>query len=127
MSDKVLIVDDSNTVREEVITALSALDNEVLEAGDGFEALQLIQSEAIVCVICDVNMPRMGGIELVAEVKQDPKYASLPFLMLTTEGAKESILEAKKAGACAWMVKPFVHDMLVRTVSKLIGEPAVGG
>lgn len=125
MPAKVLIVDDSNTVREEVLIALSGLGVEVQEAGDGFEALQVIQSESFDCVICDVNMPRMGGIELVAEIKADPEFAALPFLMLTTEGAKEAILEAKKAGACAWMVKPFENDMLARTVKKLTTATAI--
>ena len=74
-------------------------------------------------VLCDVNMPNKNGIEMVEEVKANAKHAKLPIVMLTTEGAKELIERAKKAGACGWIVKPFKADLLVAAVSKLAAAP----
>lgn len=74
-------------------------------------------------VICDVNMPRMNGIEMLSFVKQEPKNANLLVLMLTTEGQPALIAQAKAAGAKGWLVKPFKPDLLLATVRKLAGAP----
>lgn len=124
MSTNVLVVDDSLTVREEVMQALSGLNVDIKQAVDGIEALRVIQNNDIDCVICDVNMPRMNGIDVVVEVRKQERFAELPILMLTTEGSRELILKARRAGASGWMVKPFVHDMLARTVTKMTRDKA---
>ncbi|MEZ6117920.1 MAG: response regulator [Pirellulaceae bacterium] len=119
MSATVLIVDDSETVRQQVGAALSQAGMQILEARDGNEGQKMIESRQIDCVICDVNMPNKDGIEMVRDVKQNDKYRDLPIIMLTTEGAKELIEKAKSAGACGWVVKPFKANLLVSAVQKL--------
>lgn len=123
MCAKVLIVDDSATVRQQVAAALSQAGFDVEEACDGVQGKARIEAGGIACVICDVNMPNKNGIEMVEEVKANAKHAKLPIVMLTTEGAKELIERAKKAGACGWIVKPFKADLLVAAVSKLAAAP----
>jgi len=70
-------------------------------------------------VICDVNMPRMNGIDMVAAVKSDPAHALLPIVMLTTEAKPELMQKAKSHGAKAWIVKPFKPELLTAAVTKL--------
>jgi two-component system, chemotaxis family, chemotaxis protein CheY len=122
MAKKVMIVDDSRTVRQHVHGILSAAGYEVLEASDGIEAIQRIATTpGLSLVICDVNMPRMNGIELVGLVKDQPANANLTIVMLTTEGQAELIAKAKAAGARGWMVKPFKPDLLLATVRRYAG------
>lgn len=121
MSAHVLVVDDSATVRQQVSVALTQAGLSVSEAVDGADGVNKIKAGGVSCVVCDVNMPNKNGIELIEEVKSDAKYAKLPIIMLTTEGSKELITRAKKAGASGWVVKPFKADMLVAAVKKLSG------
>ena len=121
MSARVLVVDDSATIRQQVSAALSVAGLEIVEAVDGVDGLSKIKDGGINCVVCDVNMPNKNGIEMVEEVKKDAAFASLPIIMLTTEGAKDLIVRAKAAGASGWIVKPFKPEMLVAAVNKLAG------
>ncbi len=121
---KVLIVDDSPSVRQQVKLTLKSAGFEVLEAVDGEDGIQKITADAegtIGMVICDVNMPRKNGLELVEEVSRGPRAGKLPIVMLTTEGQPELIQRAKKAGAKGWIVKPFKANLLVAAVTKLMG------
>ncbi len=119
MNVNVLIVDDSATVRQEVRAAIAGTGFNVVEAEDGEDGIRQIRDGEITCVVCDVNMPRKNGIQLVQEIKQDPQYADLPILMLTTEGAQERISQAKAAGAIGWIIKPFKPSLLVAAVQRL--------
>ncbi len=119
MGTKVLIVDDSGSVRQQVGAALTQSGFQVEHACDGLEGVARILTGGIDCVICDVNMPNMNGIELVESVKKCEQYQMLPIIMLTTEGAKDLIQRAKKAGASGWIVKPFKAALLVAAVQKL--------
>jgi two-component system chemotaxis response regulator CheY len=117
---KVLVVDDSATVRQQVAMALTQVGFDVVEAQDGQSGAETIARDATISlVICDVNMPRMNGLEMLAHVKSDPKHAALPILMLTTEGQPALMRKAKEAGAKGWIVKPFNAALLVTTVQKL--------
>jgi two-component system chemotaxis response regulator CheY len=118
---KVLVVDDSSTVRQQVAQVLTQVGFEVLEATDGQLGAEMIDKEALAVVICDVNMPRMNGIEMVTTVKSRPQHAALPILMLTTDGQPALIKRAKEVGARGWMVKPFNPNQLVAAVKKLAG------
>ncbi|WP_425397188.1 response regulator [Aeoliella sp.] len=121
MSATVLVVDDSATVRQQVNVALSQVGLKVIEAVDGADGAAKIKAGGIDVVVSDVNMPNKNGIEMVAEVKSDARFSSLPIIMLTTEGARELIAKAKAAGASGWIVKPFKANMLIATVKKLAG------
>lgn len=117
---KIMIVDDSSTVRQQVVAALAPAGFEVLEAQDGVEGLETIRSTPdLSLVICDVNMPRMGGIEMVGAVKQPNGGPVPPIVMLTTEGRSEVIEKAKRAGARGWLVKPFKPEQLLAVARKL--------
>jgi two-component system chemotaxis response regulator CheY len=122
MRKKVLVVDDSWTVRQEVSVALQEANFEVVLAVDGVDGLGKIEgTEDLAVVVADINMPRMNGLEMLAKVKRDPKNASLPIVVLTTEGQPDLIRQAKADGAKGWMVKPFKPELLVALVRKLAG------
>jgi two-component system chemotaxis response regulator CheY len=122
MAKKVMVVDDSRTVRLEVGIALTAAGYEVIEAADGVEgASKIEQHRDLAVVLCDVNMPRMNGLDMLSAVKKDPRNADLPVLMLTTEGQPAMIARAKAAGAKGWIVKPFKPELLLSAVRKLAG------
>ena len=122
MGKKVMVVDDSRTVRQQVGIVLTEAGYEVIEAADGLEGAEKIAAEKdLAMVLCDVNMPRMTGLEMLGAVKRDGKNAELPVLMLTTEGQPALIARAKQAGAKGWIVKPFKPEMLLAAVRKLAG------
>ncbi len=119
MAKTILIVDDSTSLRQVVRMALTAVDYNVIEAGDGKAALALLDGRQINLAICDVNMPVLNGIEFVKAVKAMPNYKFLPIMMLTTESQDEKRSQGKAAGARAWMVKPFSPSQLVSAADKL--------
>jgi two-component system chemotaxis response regulator CheY len=123
MSKKVMVVDDSRVVRQQVGIALTEAGYEVIEAVDGLDgAAKIEQCKDLAMVICDLNMPRMNGLEMLDVVKMGGKNAELPVVMLTTDGQPSHIARAKAAGAKGWIVKPFKPELLLLTVRKLVGE-----
>lgn len=115
-----LVVDDSATVRQQVGLALVQAGFEVLEAIDGVDGRAAIEANTtLALVICDVNMPRMDGLEMVEKVKSDPRHGGLPVVMLTTESQPELIKKAKDAGAAGWIIKPFQPAKLIAAAQKL--------
>jgi len=117
------VVDDSRAIRQQVGTALAQAGYHVVEAEDGLQGLNTIGVQRdIAMVICDVNMPNMNGLEMLAAVKADPSNAALPIFMLTTEGKADLIQQAKRNGAKGWIVKPFKPDQLVAAVRKVVGQ-----
>lgn len=119
---KILVVDDSPSVRQQVGIALTQAGYGVVEAVDGQDGLSKAGSGGISLVISDVNMPRLNGIEMVEKLKADAKLASLPIVMLTSEGQPAIIDRAKKAGAVGWIIKPFKANLLLAAVKKLVGD-----
>ena len=94
---------------------------EVVEATDGADGVVKVNSDPTIgMVILDVNMPRMNGLEMLETVKAGGANASLPVIMLTSEGQQSLIERAKKAGAKGWIVKPFKAELLVAAVKKLL-------
>jgi two-component system chemotaxis response regulator CheY len=122
MGKKIIVVDDSRTVRVQVGSVLKGAGYEVLEATDGNEGMAMIEAHAdAAMVICDVNMPNLNGLEMLAALKQGGKHAHLPIVMLTTEAQSALVEQAKRHGAKGWIVKPFKPESLVATVRKLAG------
>ncbi len=120
MSKVILIVDDSVTIRQQVSFVLKKAGFEVLAAEDGAVGLTEFQKdERIGLVISDVNMPNVNGLEFLANLRKVPKGDAIPFIMLTTEGSKTLIDQAKSLGAKGWLVKPFAPEALVAAVNKL--------
>ena len=119
MSKTILVIDDSKSARFAVKLTLTGEGFQVLEAEHGKAALELLDGREINLVICDVNMPVMGGIDFVKAVKELKSYKFLPILMLTTESLEATKLKGKEAGAKAWMVKPFTPKQIINAVHKL--------
>lgn len=115
----VLVVDDSATVRTQASRVFSAAGFDVRVAVDGVDALeQLAASGRVDLIICDVNMPRMSGVELVEELASRPA-PHIPVIMLTTEARPELVQRAKANGVKAWMIKPFQKEALVTAARAL--------
>jgi two-component system, chemotaxis family, chemotaxis protein CheY len=118
---RILVVDDSPTIRQQVIAALRPIGYELIEAGDGVEGASKLETEQdIGLVILDVDMPRMNGIAMLEAIKGGGKHPDLHVIMLTSEGQQSLIERAKKAGARGWIVKPFKVPLLVAAVKRLI-------
>lgn len=123
MSARILVVDDSASMRQMVAFALTSAGFSVEEAEDGAIALGRARAKGarFNAVVTDVNMPNMDGISLIRELRQLPDYKFTPMLMLTTESAADKKSEGKAAGATGWLVKPFNPEQLVATVQKVLG------
>lgn len=122
MGKKILIVDDSRTIRQQVNFTLNKGGFEVVEAEDGKDGIEKLKANPdISVIISDVNMPNMNGLEMVEAINADGSLAHPPIVMLTTEGSGELVDRAKKAGAKGWLVKPFKPEQLVAVVTKLAG------
>jgi two-component system chemotaxis response regulator CheY len=118
MHKKVLVVDDSVTIRQQVAAALLSGGFEIVEAIDGEDALSKLRAtKDLALVLCDVNMPRMNGLDLLDAANK--AAFGVPFVMLTTEGQPDLIARAKSSGAKGWIVKPFKPELLVAAVRKL--------
>jgi two-component system chemotaxis response regulator CheY len=121
VSARLLIVDDSSSMRQMVAFALSSGGYSVEQAEDGQAALDIARGQRFDAVVTDVNMPRMDGIELIRQLRQLPTYKFTPLLMLTTESGSDKKMEGKAAGATGWLVKPFDPEQLLATVRKVLG------
>ncbi|NOS75376.1 MAG: response regulator [Methyloglobulus sp.] len=120
MAKTIMIVDDSASMRQVIGIALKDAGYDLIEAGDGKEALSKLDGTKIHLIVSDINMPNMDGITFVKEVKQLAKYRFTPIIMLTTEVNQAKKDAAKEAGAKAWVTKPFQPKTLLEAVSKLI-------
>ncbi len=117
---KILAVDDSISIRQMVSHTLKEAGYEVETANDGSDALKKSERTKFDVVISDVNMPIMGGFDLVRAMRKNPTYKFTPILMLTTETSTEKKMEGKSAGATGWLVKPFNPDTLLKTLKRVI-------
>lgn len=117
---KVMIVDDSASMRQMVGYTLRQGGFDVLEAEHGQDALQKLQGITVDLVITDLNMPVMDGITLIQNLRKQPDMKSKPILMLTTEGLQAKKEEGKAAGATGWIIKPFDPEKLLQTVAKVL-------
>ena len=124
MSKRILAVDDSPSMRHMVSVTLRGAGYEVVEAADGDEALEYARGHSVDLVLADVNMPRMNGITLVAQLRTLPDYRLTPLLLLTTESSQQSKQQGKQAGATGWMIKPFHPDQLLATLDRVLSGSA---
>jgi two-component system chemotaxis response regulator CheY len=119
MSKKVMIVEDSVSMRQLVNLALNKAGYEVVEAENGRDALKKATATPVDMIITDLNMPGMDGLELIKCIKSNPFYSCMPVVMLTTDADNSKKLMGKEAGADAWIVKPFKVPQLVELVNIL--------
>ena len=121
MSKTIITVDDAATMRKMISFTLKGAGHEVIEAGDGAEALNTLKTRGVDLVITDVNMPNMDGITLTRNLRTLPQFARTPIILLTTESSPEKKAEGKAAGATGWIVKPFQQEQLLAVVAKVLG------
>jgi two-component system chemotaxis response regulator CheY len=110
----ILVVEDSATMRSLIASTLEELDAavKITEAGSGFEALRLLPRGAFDLIVTDINMPDINGLELVAFLKQNPSYAGIPLIIVSTEGSARDREKGLGLGADAYLVKPFEPQAL---------------
>jgi two-component system chemotaxis response regulator CheY len=120
MSKTILVVDDSNSLRQVVAMTLRSQGYEVVEGCDGRDALKHLDGRKIHLIVSDLNMPNMDGMTFVKEVKKIAAYKFTPIIMLTTESDDKIKAEGQAAGLKAWMVKPFKPEQMLAAVNKLI-------
>ena len=120
MAARVLVVDDSMMVRSMVGKVLTEAGFAVTAANDGVDALaKLDQAPEVQLIVCDVNMPKMNGIELLEELRI-ARQNKVPFIMLTTEDGAQVVARAKAVGANGWLVKPLKPELLLNAARKFL-------
>ncbi|MBK7948659.1 MAG: response regulator [Deltaproteobacteria bacterium] len=119
---RILIVEDSATMRSLIGASLEAIDASVkiVEARSGFEALRLLPRESYDLVVTDINMPDINGLELASFMKGSAKYASIPLVIVSTEGSERDVEKGLGLGADAYLVKPFDPEALRQIVLDLL-------
>ncbi len=116
MMKRVMIVDDSSTVRQVLQMTLVEAGYDVVEAIDGEDALRQLTGNSVDMLVTDLNMPNLDGIGLIKQVRQNIGNRFMPIIMLTTESQPERRQEGKTAGASGWITKPFKPEQLLSVV-----------
>lgn len=123
MQKKILVAEDSPTMRYLIASTIAALgDYAVIEAGNGFEALRILPREKVDLVITDINMPDINGLELVSFIRQSPNYRTTPLFIISTEGSARDREKGMSLGANAYLVKPFAPEELQSLIRQYLGE-----
>ena len=120
MPKRVLVVDDSSSVRAQMRTFLEEEGYEVIEGKDGKIGLERVLSESPDLILCDVNMPVMNGLDMLKELRD--RGIQTPTFMLTTEASRAMVQRGREVGALAWMTKPFKPSALLKGLRKVLGE-----
>ena len=120
---RALIVDDSSVMRKIVERSLrqAGLDLTVIEAGNGAEALGLLDTHPVDLILSDINMPVMDGLEFVRQLQTVEKLRGVPVVMITTEGSESNVVQALSLGAKGYIRKPFTPDQVKEHVLPVLG------
>ena len=117
----VLTVDDSQTMRDMLLAALSEMGHRVVQANDGRQGIERLSDLSPDVIITDINMPRLDGFGFIEEVRRDPRHRATPILVLTTENHTSRKDRARRAGATGWIVKPFDPVKLADAIRRVTG------
>lgn len=118
---RVLTVDDSPTMRRIIVNSLKKIGFEdIIEADNGVDGLEKLESNEVDLIITDWNMPEMNGEQFVKELRGNDKYKDIPIIMITTRGMKDDVLTAVKMGVNGYVVKPFTPEILKQKLSTVI-------
>jgi two-component system, chemotaxis family, chemotaxis protein CheY len=120
MSMKVLVIDDSVTIRQMVTFTLTEAGFEPIESTNGQEGLEQLKGHPVDLIITDLNMPVMDGLTFIRAARSIEDYKFTPILVLTTESQEEVKTKGKAAGATGWLVKPFNPETLLRVIAKVV-------
>lgn len=129
MALNILVVDDSKTVRAVIAKTLRLTEvpiNELLEAGNGKEALDILKDHWVDLIFSDINMPVMGGVEMIQQIQQDDVLKTIPVIVVSTEGSATRIEQLKGQGVRAYIRKPFTPELVRAIVVDIVGEPGDG-
>jgi two-component system chemotaxis response regulator CheY len=122
---RILIVEDSETMRSLLASSLEGLELpvKISEASSGFEALRLLPREDFDLVVTDINMPDINGLELVSFMRGNERYRSVPLVIVSTESSDRDREKGLELGADAYLVKPFEPETLRQVVTDLLARP----
>ena len=119
---KVLIIDDSNTIRRSAEIFLKQGGHEVMLAEDGFDALAKISDFHPDLIFCDILMPRLDGYQTCAIIKRNEKFSTTPVIMLSSKDGVFDKARGRMVGAQEYLTKPFTKDQLLQTVRDFTGQ-----
>ncbi len=118
---KILVVDDSPTMRRIVVNSLKRIGySDVCQGGDGLEGLEQLKAETVDFIITDWNMPEMNGLDFVKKVRASDDWKTIPILMVTTRSVQGDVIEAMKAGVNSYIVKPFTPPVLKEKIESVL-------
>jgi two-component system chemotaxis response regulator CheY len=122
MGKKVLVVEDSSTMRSLIVTTVEDLMGyETVEVKNGIEALKILPTQSFDLIITDINMPNINGLEVVKFVKENPRYKAIPMIIVSTEQGEKEIQKGLALGASEYLTKPFHPDNLKKVIQKVMG------
>jgi len=119
---RILVAEDERDIRDLIVYTLGFGGYEVIEAGDGEEAVRLAQEEAVDLILLDVRMPRMTGYQACTELKKDERTANIPIVFLSAKGQEDEIQKGLEVGAEEYILKPFAPDQLNKHVAKVLAR-----
>ena len=113
---RVLVIDDSNTIRRSAEIFLRQGGHEVVLAEDGFDALAKVNDHDPELIFCDILMPRLDGYQTCAIIKRNPRFAHVPVIMLSSKDGLFDKARGRMVGSEDYLTKPFTKEQLLRTV-----------
>jgi two-component system, chemotaxis family, chemotaxis protein CheY len=118
---RILIAEDSNTMRSMLVSTIDALEKyAIVEAASGFEALRLLPREQVDLIITDINMPDINGLELISYVRNNPNYQQIPLFIVSTESGDKDLEKGLALGANEYLVKPFDPQKLQELICQYL-------
>ena len=121
---KVLVIDDSNTIRRSAEIFLKQGGSEVLLAEDGFDALSKVSDHDPALIFCDILMPRLDGYQTCAIIKRNARYSQMPVIMLSSKDGLFDKARGRMVGSQDYLTKPFTKEQLLDAVRQHLGEVA---
>ena len=119
----ILVVDDSETMRAAIrkVVGMSGVPiGEFLEAGNGKEALAILEDSWVDVILTDINMPEMNGIDFLKQVKSEDVYSNIPVIIITTEASQARMDEAESLGASGYVKKPFLPETIKQILTDVL-------
>ena len=121
MGKTILVVDDASMIRNLASKTAESSGYSVITAVDGLDGIEKLKNNNIDLIFSDINMPQMGGLEMIEQIRKDSNNEFLPVVMLTTEKKEELKQKGKDLGVKAWLVKPFNKHKFLMALEKLLG------
>ena len=118
LGTRVMVIDDSNTIRRSAEIFLKQAGCEVILANDGFEALAKINDHAPAVIFCDILMPRLDGYQTCALIKRSPRFSKTPVVMLSSKDGLFDRARGRMVGSSEYLTKPFTKDTLLAAVAQ---------